>query len=135
MTPRKVSRVALILVLSLLPALAVGAPQARSGFLIKQVQIRPESGQLVLNAGVELGFNDTVLEALDHGVPLTLVFHIQVRRARAWLWEDSLVDEQWRYTIRYRPLSERYEVHRLPSLNGRDFVTRDAAIRALGGIL
>ncbi|BCU06546.1 DUF4390 domain-containing protein [Allochromatium tepidum] len=131
MTPRKVSRVTLILVLSVLLALAAEAP-ARSGFSVKQAQVRPEAGQLVLNAGVDFAFSEPVLEALDHGVPLTLVFHVQVRRTKAWMWEDSLVDEQWRYAIRYRPLSERYEVYRLPGTQGHDFVTRDAAIRALG---
>lgn len=131
MNPRKVSRVTLILVLSVLLALAAEA-LARSGFSVKQVQVRSEAGQLVLNAGIDFAFSEPVLEALDHGVPLTLVFHVQVRRAEAWMWEDSLIDEQWRYTIRYRPLSERYEIHRLPSHDGRDFVTRDAAIRALG---
>ena len=131
MTSGKVSRVTLVLALSLLLALTAEA-LARSGFSVKQAQVRPEAGQLVLNASVDFVFSEPVLEALDHGVPLTLVFHVQVRRTEAWMWEDSLVDEQWRYTIRYRPLSERYEVHRLPSHDGRDFVTRDAAIRALG---
>ncbi|MGQ9659383.1 MAG: DUF4390 domain-containing protein [Thermochromatium sp.] len=130
MNHRQDLRIILILALGLLLVPAAEAPAA--GFSIKQVEVRPEAGQLVLNARVECVFSAPVLEALDHGVPLTLVFQVQVRRTRAWMWEDSLVDEQWRYTIRYRPLAERYEVHRLPSRDGRNFVTRDAAIRALG---
>ena len=127
------SRHALIPILIALLAMAAEA-LARPGFAIEQTQIRPEAGQLLVSARVHFDFSTAVLEALDHGVPLTLVVHVQVRRAEAWMWEDSLVDEQWRYTIRYRPLSERYEVHRLPEHDGRDFVTRDAAIRALGEI-
>jgi hypothetical protein len=127
----QVSRSTLILVLIALLALAADT-QARAGFSVEQTQIRPESGQLLMSAKIRFDFSEVVLEALDHGVPLTLVVHVQVRRTEAWMWEDSLVDEQWRYAIRYRPLSERYEVYRLPGVQGRDFVTRDAAIRALG---
>ncbi len=119
------------ILLSLLLALAASA-FARDDFAIRKAQTRLEDGQYSLNASIDFGFSDTALEALDHGVPLTIIFHIQVRRASAWLWEDSLLDQQLRYGIRFKPLSRRYEVYRLPGTTGRDFVTRDAAIRALG---
>ena len=105
---------------------------ADKDFKIKQVQIQREGAQYVLSAAVQFDFSKTALEALENGVPLTLVFHLQVRRTKAWLWEDSLLDQQLRYAIRYKPLSDRYEVYRLPGTTGKDFVTRDAAIRALG---
>jgi hypothetical protein len=132
MNAGKVSGFTLILVLILLLALAADALARASGFSVKQAQTREQAGQIFMSAKIDVNFSEPVLEALDHGVPLTLVFHVQVRRTKAWMWEDSLIDEQWRYAIRYRPLSERYEVYRLPSSEGRDFVTRDAAIRALG---
>ena len=131
MSHGQVSRSALILVVIALLVLAADA-LARTGFSVEQTQVRPEAEQLLMSTRVRFDFSEVVLEALDHGVPLTLVFHVQVRRAKAWMWEDSLLDEQWRYAIRYRPLSERYEVYRLPGTQVRDFVTRDAAIRALG---
>ena len=74
------------------------------------------------------------LEALDNGVPLTIEAHFRSVEADAWIWDDSLVDLQLRYAIRYKPLSERYEVYRLPGGAGRNFVTREAAIAALGEI-
>jgi hypothetical protein len=83
---------------------------------------------------LDYGFSAAALEALENGVPLTILVQIQVRRAGAWLWEDSLLDQQLRYAIRYKPLSERYEVYRLPGSEGRSFVSREAAIRALGEI-
>ena len=56
------------------------------------------------------------------------------RPADAWVWENSLVDQRLRYVIRYKPLSERYLVNRLPADGGRSYVTRDAAVAALGAI-
>jgi hypothetical protein len=87
-----------------------------------------------MNSVLDYRFSPEALEALENGVPLTILVQVQVRRVGAWLWEDSLADLQLRYAIRYKPLSERYEVYRLPGDQGRSFVSRDAAIRALGEI-
>lgn len=105
---------------------------AKDAFQVEQVQTRLENGVYYLNANMRFSFSDEALEALDNGVPLTLVTHLQIRRKAAWLWEDSLLDLQLRYAIRYKPLSARYEVYRLPGERGRGFETREAAIRALG---
>lgn len=105
---------------------------AGDDFTFRESRIRLDNGLYVLDATMESAFSDEALEALNHGVPLTIVVHLQIRRANAWLWEDSLLDRQIRYAIRYRPLSERYEVYRLPGTSGRGFETREAALRALG---
>jgi hypothetical protein len=101
---------------------------------IKDVRTHLDDGAYLLDANVVYAFSDEALEALDNGVPLTLRVHIQVRRTDAWIWEDSLTDIQLRYAIRYKPLSQRYEVYRLPGNEGRSFVGRDSAIAALGEI-
>lgn len=123
----------LSLVLGLLFSL-VTPTMADDGFRVEEAQVRLQDGLYYLDATVIYDFSEVALEALDNGVPLTIVTHIQVRRAHAWLWEDSLLDLQLRHAIRYKPLSERYHVYRLPGARGRGFVTRDAAIRALGEI-
>lgn len=101
---------------------------------IKDVRTHLDEGAFLLDANVVYAFSDEALEALENGVPLTLLVHIQVRRTDAWIWEDSLTDIQLRYAIRYKPLSQRYEVYRLPGSDGRSFVGRDSAIAALGEI-
>jgi len=87
-----------------------------------------------MDARVDYGFSEEALEALDNGVPLTVEVHVQLRSKDAWVWDDSLVDQRLRYLIRYKPLSERYLVTQLPGDSGRSYVTRDAAIDALGEI-
>jgi hypothetical protein len=107
---------------------------AEEGLSVEQVETRLVDNVFIMSATLDYRFSAAALEALENGVPLTILVQIQVRRAGAWLWEDNLADLQLRYAIRYKPLSERYEVYRLPGSEGRSFVTREAAIRALGEI-
>lgn len=126
---------ALSLLLTLLSSSVVFAPaRADEEFTIRQPVIRLEDGVYFLDTAIDARFSNAALEALDHGVPLTIVVHVQVRRTSAWLWENVLLDQQLRTVIRYKPLSDGYEVYRLPGHQGRSFVTRDAALRALGDI-
>ncbi|QVL48600.1 MAG: DUF4390 domain-containing protein [Thiocapsa sp.] len=118
--------------LLLLMSAASGA--AKDGLRVEKIETRLVDDTFFMNAVLDYRFSTEALEALENGVPLTILVQIQVRRVGAWLWEDSRVDLQLRYAIRYKPLSERYEVYRLPGTEGRSFVSRDAAIRALGEI-
>lgn len=119
--------------LFLLASVAFGA--AKDGLRVEQVETRLVDDMFFMNALLDYRFSTEALEALENGVPLTILVQIQIRRVGAWLWEDSQLDLQLRYAIRYKPLSERYEVYRLPGTEGRSFVSRDAAIRALGEIV
>jgi hypothetical protein len=114
--------------------LYAATPVNADEFRVERVETQLENNTLVMDAEIDFAFSEVALEALDNGVPLTLEVHIQLRTADAWIWEDSLVDQRLRYVIRYRPLSERYMVARLPDEGGRTYVTRDAAIAALGDI-
>jgi hypothetical protein len=121
--------------LTLIPLLLLGvlAPVwAQDGLRVERVETRLVDGTFVMDAMMDIRFSAEALEALENGVPLTILVQIQIRRVGAWLWEDSRLDLQLRYAIRYKPLSERYEVYRLPGSAGRGFVSRDPAIRALG---
>ena len=121
------------LALSVLMLGALAALASR-GFDVVDVSTRLEEDTYVMNARIDYQFSDRALEALDNGVPLTLEVHIQVRPRDDWVWEESLVDARLRYRIQYKPLSDRYLVTRLPGETGRTYVTRDAAVAALGEI-
>lgn len=129
-TPRRrITLTALLFIWAL-----TAATQAVAEFSVEEVRTRNDSGSLIMDARIDYGFSEDALEALDNGVPLTLEVHVQLRSADAWVWDESLVDQRLRYAIRYKPLSERYLVSQLPEDEGRDYVTRDAAISALGEI-
>ncbi len=120
------------LVLALAISLSQSA-QAAETFSVVDAKTRRAEGSILLSAEIDYGFGERALEALENGVPLTILVHIQVREQGAWIWDESLVDQRLRYRIRFKPLSERYLVSRLPGEQGaRTFVTRQAAIAALG---
>jgi hypothetical protein len=127
---RRHSAAAPLLALLLLISAAAAAP-ARD-FDVEQVQTRAQEGALLMDATIRYDFSERALEALDNGVPLTVEVHVQARADGDWIWSDSLVDRRLRYRIRYKPLSERYLVSQLPGEQGRTYVTRDAAVAALG---
>ncbi len=123
--------------LALLFLLALGfslATMAAAGILVTRIQTRPQDQEYLLDLGIEYNFSPTALEALSNGVPLTIEAQIQVRRKHAWIWEENLIDLRQLMLIRYQPLSRLYQVVRLPNGPKQSFVTRDAAISALGEI-
>jgi hypothetical protein len=103
-------------------------------FDVAKVTTRLDEGTYLMDANIRYAFSERALEALDNGVPLTVEVHIQVRPIDDWIWQKSLLDRRLRYRIRYKPLSERFLVSQLPGENGRTYVTRDAALAALGEI-
>jgi len=106
---------------------------AAEDFSVLDAKTRRVDGSVLLSAEIDYSFSERALEALANGVPLTILVHVQVREQGAWIWNESLTDQRLRYRIRYKPLSERYLVSRLPGEeDGRTFVTRQAAIAALG---
>ena len=107
---------------------------AAAEFDVTNVETRLVNGTYVMDAQIDYDFSERALEALDNGVPLTVEVHIQVRPEDDWIWDTSLVDQRLRYRIRYKPLSDRYLVSQLPGETGRIYVTRDAAVAALGEI-
>lgn len=120
----------------LLPALLLGLSCAAlaADFRFAAVLLSRVDGQLTLDADIVYRLNDTTTEALDNGVPLTFVTHIEVRDANAWIWSDDLVDRRLRTTLRFHPLSGLYQLHQLDSDRTEQFATREAAIAALGNI-
>jgi hypothetical protein len=113
----------------LMPALAL----ARPAFQIEAVTPRVHDDQWLMDIRFTPALSPRALEALDNGVPLTLEVHYQVRRVDAWVWDASLVDRRLRYEIRYQPLADRYLVGPVPG-TGQRYVTRDAALAALGDL-
>lgn len=118
------------MVLALLLAWAVFA----GNFRVTQVQTRLVDGTYTLDAQIDYRFSPEALEALNNGVPLTILMQFQVRPKNAWIWDASVTELQLRYAIRHKPLSDTYEVYRLPGTSGRTFVTPAAAIAALGEV-
>lgn len=107
-------------------------PVSAGEFQINGLQARLVDGNYLASAEIGYHFSDKAFEALLNGVPLTLDVHLQLRRSSAWIWEADLAEVKLRYQIRYHALAGLYQVIDLQSGSQQNFVTRAAALTALG---
>ena len=110
------------------------APVLAAEFHVTRLNTQLRDGVYEMDAEIDFEFSDKALEALQNGVPLTLQVHIQLRREGAWVWEKDQLDVRLRYRIRYQSLPAVYQVVDLQSNTKQSFVTRVAALEALGEI-
>lgn len=115
-------------------ALLLANPALAADFRFASVSLSQADGYLSMDADIHYALNDTATEALENGVPLTFVTHIEIRDSDAWIWASDLVDRRLRATLRYHPLSGLYQLQQLDSGQTQQFATRQAAIAALGRI-
>jgi hypothetical protein len=113
-------------------------------FTIQHAETRLEDGVYLLDASLDYGLTDAVIEALQNGVTLTLLFSIEIKRERWYLWDESVTELRQKYQLKYFALSKKYmlnltntgiqEIHTsldsvLMSLNHlEDFPLLDAAL-------
>jgi hypothetical protein len=102
--------------------------------VVQQVETELHAEQYLLDATINFEFNETVLEALEHGVPLTIVLQVQVVRRDAWFWEPDVVNLRLYRVLRYHALTRLYEVQDLQYDRTQSFAVRDIAFAELGEI-
>jgi len=117
---------------------------AYADFTIQHAETHLEDGVYLLDASLDYGLTDAVIEALQNGVTLTLLFSIEIKRERWYLWDESVTELRQQYRLKYFALSKKYmlnltntgiqEIHTsldsvLMSLNHlEDFPLLDAAL-------
>ncbi len=103
-------------------------------FLIREVQIEKTGQQYRLNMQIDYRLSETAREALSNGVPLTLEVRVLVEKVWGSFWEQRPVELRLYYQIRYLALTGLYRVVDMQSGDEDSFVTRDAALHALGDL-
>ncbi|MGD8998911.1 MAG: DUF4390 domain-containing protein [Granulosicoccaceae bacterium] len=84
-------------------------------FVITHAETQRRDEIMVLNAGLRFDFSEEVREALDNGVPITLVLELKLSRVRDYLWDANVATMEQRYSLQYHALSEQYIVRNLNS--------------------
>ena len=103
-------------------------------FSIDEASARLEDGAIWVDATIDFAMSDEALEALDNGVPLTIVVEVEVRDEDAWFWERDLVSRELRYVVRFHPLAGLYSVADEGTGIQERFATREAAFQTLGEV-
>lgn len=78
--------------------------------------------------------DETLLEALDHGIPLDFVFTVKAQKPLAFGLHVNAAEQQRHIQLRYFPLSRYYQLLDLDRHQSRGFPARAAALAAFEDI-
>lgn len=91
---------------------------------IVNISVGKKSGFVTMDAHLIDGFSDTILEAIESGVPITFTFHLELRKARSF-WADSLISSNTvRHTVQYDSLKKVYRFAEVGKNVKRKIITR-----------
>lgn len=104
------------------------------GFAVERAELVPVDGTYVLNADVDYRFSPTAIDALEHGVPLTLVVRFKVKRHRDYWLDETVFSESRRIHLRYHPLAKSFQLLYEISGTPQNFASLSALLDTLGEI-
>ena len=118
-----------LLLISWLPIAAHAA-----GFKIINASTQLQGGIYLLNAKIQYRLSEATRDALQNGVPLTVVLDMEVRRQRSWAWDETVYALAQRFRLEYHSLSKQYLVTNLNSGERRAFPELEDALQYMGQI-
>jgi hypothetical protein len=104
------------------------------GFAVKRAELVPVYGAYVLNADVDFRFSQPAIEALEHGVPLTLVVRFKIKRHREYWLDETVFSESRRIWLRYHPLAKSFQLIYEASGVPQNFAGLSALLDTMGEI-
>lgn len=99
------------------------SPDARPQLSITHAHIERDVGAAWLRAGIDLRPSTVQMDALQHGVPLVLRLTIS--------GADAAASTSMGLTLRYFPLSRRYQLRIMPAADDRSYALRGYLFDAL----
>lgn len=102
------------------------------GFKVLQARLMQQSDTLALSANIDYRFSPAAVDALRHGVPLTVAVTARILQPRHWFWDEVLWQKRLNFRLQYYPLAQTYQVVDEVNRVQRSFVTLETALEALG---
>ncbi|MEJ2143048.1 MAG: DUF4390 domain-containing protein, partial [Gammaproteobacteria bacterium] len=107
---------------------------AEPAFKIKHAETILVDKVYNINASIEFEFSDEALGALKNGVPLIILFDIEVEKKRNWWINKNVATLEQGYLLLYHALSKKFVLHNLNSGTQENYSSLDSALYALGNI-
>ena len=101
------------------------------GFSIRDAQLSVQRGRLDVRLSQDLVFSTEAIEALDHGVPLTVSVELELRNQDTL---NLLANQRRSFEIRYLPLSQHYRLSAPEAGSARTFPRLRHAVNALANL-
>ena len=122
------------LLLGLLSVAATAADSEPGGFAIRTAYTELLNGVYYLNADVDLSLSDDAVNALENGLPLTVVLQIEIIKHHSWWWDKKVASLEQRYQISFHALTRRFIITNLNSGDQQSFASYRDAITSLGQV-
>ena len=103
-------------------------------FTIYDIKADRHLVHLVLSGDIRFNFSRAALEALDNGLPLTLITEVELAIPNEWIWDHTVWKKLFVHEIQYHALSQQYLVKGIQAGFPRAYLTRSSALQALGKI-
>ncbi|MDX1434798.1 MAG: DUF4390 domain-containing protein [Gammaproteobacteria bacterium] len=119
---------------------STSAPEStEAGFDIRNARTELVDGVYLLDADIRFVFSDETLEAIENGIPVTIVLDMEVLRQRGLVWDNLWWDKEIAhieamFRIETRPLSKTYLVRNLNSGETQVFGSFDDLVVGLGRV-
>jgi len=114
-------------------ALAAGAAIA-TGFEIRWAKAYLVGESYRLDADINFDFSDKTLEALANGVPLRVIFEVEILRNRRFLWDKKVARRRAELELKLHMLSNQYLITDLARGTVHSYLNLQSARAALGTI-
>ena len=105
-----------------------------SEFQVETVHTKLVDGVYLLDADIAVAFSEESLEALNSGVPLTVVVEMDIVQTRKLAWDKRVARLSARNELRIHVLSRKYIVRNLNSDATTSYPNLNEAITALGNL-
>ncbi len=118
-------------VIALLFFLTATASAEEYGIFIREASLSRRDDQTVLNADVDYRFTPAAIDALEHGIPLTLLLELTIRRAQPYWFDETVITERRTIQLRYHPLAKSFQIADMDSGVVQSFVSFSAVTDTL----
>ncbi|MGI9332994.1 MAG: DUF4390 domain-containing protein [Gammaproteobacteria bacterium] len=106
-------------------------PEGR--FRVLRASTRAVDGMHLLDADLELKFSEEALEAIENGVPMSIVIEMEVLRERA-IWDEQVEGLRTELRVENHPLTTLYVIRNVNTGVARTFRTQATMIEALSAV-
>ena len=101
-------------------------------FEVKRATLRAVDEGYVVDAHIRTSFSNEDLEAMRHGVALTVLVEIEILRERDGWWDEAVSTRQLRYRVNTNALTDRYQIVDPDGFGTRSYQSLDEMTNALG---
>jgi len=110
-----------------------------AGFDIRNARTTLVDGVFLLDADISFVFSEEALEAIENGIPVTIILEMQVLSERSLIWDNLWWDKaiaqiEAKFRIETRPLSKTYLLRNLNSGETQVFASFAELVVGLGMI-